>query len=502
VKRLSLVGRVTVFATAVAIIVGVMFVAALLAILSLRSAENQEKKSAARTVATLRVENLSVDVGSAVRGYALSRAPRFLDLLRRARARLPKALKELDAAVAGDAAQAERAADARSEIDGYLVDYADPVIAMTSFNPDAARSAASSRENLRRAAEIRTTLSKITTLEGRRSASRSAHVHQVTRGAIIVGAGALALSAALVLLFGAWVARGVARPVRETTKAASQVAAGDFGVRLDEHAAGEVAALVSGFNSMARSLDSGRREVLAQNQQLRESEQHKRDLISMVSHELRTPLASVLGFTTLLLERDFAPDEQRRYLEIVDTQARRLAALAGDFLDVQLLEGGAMRLERAPVDLIELVNEQTRLFFSHLDTHRLVLELPDEAVVIDGDRDRLAQVIGNLLSNAIKYSPAGGAVRVHVELEGDRAVLMVNDQGMGIDEEDRERVFEKFFRSSEASARIAGTGLGLAVAREIVETHGGEIRVQSEPGAGSTFWIELPLKRTAATVAR
>ena len=104
---------------------------------------------------------------------------------------------------------------------------------------------------------------------------------------------------------------------------------------------------MSGFNSMARSLDSGRREVLAQNQQLRESEQHKRDLISMVSHELRTPLASVLGFTTLLLERDFAPDEQRRYLEIVDTQARRLAALAGDFLDVQLLEGGAMRLERA-----------------------------------------------------------------------------------------------------------------------------------------------------------
>jgi signal transduction histidine kinase len=500
VKRLSLVGRVTVLAAAVALVVGVMFVAALLAILSLRSAENQEKRSAARTVATLRVENLSVDVVSAVRGYALSRDARFLELYHSARDRLPDALKELDAATAGDVQQAQRAADARAEIDGYLTDYADPVIAMTSFNPEAARSQASSRENLRRAGDIRTILGRITTLEGRRSATRSAHVHEVTRGAIIVGAGALAFSAALVLLFGAWVARGVARPVRETTKAASQVAAGDFGVRLDEHAAGEVAALVSGFNSMARSLDSGRREVLAQNQQLRESEQHKRDLISMVSHELRTPLASVLGFTTLLLERDFAPDEQRRYLEIVDTQARRLAALAGDFLDVQLLEGGAMRLDRAPVDLIELTNEQTRLFFSHLDTHQLVLELPDEAVVIDGDRDRLAQVIGNLLSNAIKYSPAGGAVRVHVELEGDRAVLMVNDQGMGIDEADRERVFEKFFRSSEASARIAGTGLGLAVAREIVETHGGEIRVQSEPGAGSTFWIELPLKRTAATV--
>ncbi len=500
-RRLSLVGRVTVFATVVAIVVGVMFVAALLAILSLRAAENQEKRSSAVTVATLRVDNRAVDIGSAVRGYAISRDEQFLELYASARTRMPKALAQLDAVVAGDPVQKRRATKARDLIIEYISDYAEPVIQLAKKYPADARSTAAGHENVLRAAEIREMLSRITALEARRSASRSAHVHQVTQGAIIIGAGALALSAALVMLFGAWVARGVARPVRETTKAASQVAAGDFGVRLDERAAGEVAALVSAFNSMARSLDSGRREVLAQNQQLRESEQHKRDLISMVSHELRTPLASVLGFTTLLLERDFAPDEQRRYLEIVDTQARRLAALAGDFLDVQLLEGGSMRLDRGPVDLIELTNEQTRLFFSHLDTHQLVLELPDEPVVLDGDRDRLAQVIGNLLSNAIKYSPAGGIVRVHVELEGERAVLMVNDQGMGIDEADRERVFEKFFRSSEASARISGTGLGLAVAREIVETHGGEIRVQSEPGAGSTFWIELPLRRTAAAVA-
>jgi len=485
----------------VAVVVGVMSVAALLAILSLRQAEREETESAARTVATLRVENLAVDAGSAVRGYALTQNPRFLELYHSARNRLPGAVKTLAASVADDPVQRSRAAQAREQIDEYITDYAEPVIFLARSSPADARGAAAGRENLRRAAEIRDTLSKITALEGRRSASRSAHVRDVTSSAIFVGAVALVLSAALVLLFGAWVAREVARPVRETTKAAAQVAAGDFEVRLDEHAAGEVAALVSAFNSMARSLESGRREMLAQNQQLRESEQHKRDLISMVSHELRTPLASVLGFTTLLLEREFAPDEQRRYLEIVDTQARRLAALAGDFLDVQLLEGGGMRLERAPVDLIELTNEQTRLFFSHLDTHKLVLELPDDPVVIDGDRDRLAQVIGNLLSNAIKYSPAGGTVRVHIELDGDRVVLFVNDQGMGIDEEDREHVFEKFFRSSEASARISGTGLGLAVAREIVETHGGEIRVQSEPGSGSTFWIELPLRRTAATPA-
>jgi signal transduction histidine kinase len=502
VRRLSLVGRVIVLATAVALTVGVMSVAGLVAILSLRHAENDEKNSAARTVATLRVENIAVDIGSAVRGYALTRNPRFLVLYHDARNRLPQALKTLDEAVADDPVQRSRAAHAREQIKEYIDDYAEPVIGLVKLYPADARGTAAGRENVRRAQEIRMTLSRITGLEGRRSASRDVHVRDVTSSAIFVGAVALVLSAALVLLFGAWVAREVARPVRETTKAAAQVAAGDFEVRLDEHAAGEVAALVSAFNSMARALETGRREALAQNQQLRESEQHKRDLISMVSHELRTPLASVLGFTTLLLERDFPPDEQRRYLEIVDTQARRLAALAGDFLDVQLLEGGGMRLERAPVDLIELTNEQTRLFFSHLDTHKLVLELPDGPVVIDGDRDRLAQVIGNLLSNAIKYSPAGGIVRVQLELDGDRVVLMVSDQGMGIDEQDREHVFEKFFRSSEASSRISGTGLGLAVAREIVETHGGEISVESEPGAGSTFWIELPLRRTAAAAAR
>jgi signal transduction histidine kinase len=323
----------------------------------------------------------------------------------------------------------------------------------------------------------------------------------VSRAATVVGAGALLLSAALVLLFGAWVARRVARPVREATNAAARVAAGDFTVRVDEHAVGEVGLLVAGFNSMARSLESAEREMLAQNQQLRESELHKRELISMVSHELRTPLASVLGFTALLLERDFPPEERRRYLEIVDTQARRLAALAGDFLDVKLLEGGEITLERAPVDLVELVREQTRLFFSHLSSHQLVLEAPDDPLVVDGDRDRLAQVIGNLLSNAIKYSPAGGPVRVDVGAEGGHAVLTVHDEGLGIARSDLARVFEKFFRSPAAASRIPGTGLGLAVAREIVETHGGEIHVESEPPSGSTFWIELPLRAAAPASA-
>jgi signal transduction histidine kinase len=221
----------------------------------------------------------------------------------------------------------------------------------------------------------------------------------------------------------------------------------------------------------------------------------------MVSHELRTPLASVLGFTSLLLERSFDPAEQRRYLEIVDSQARRLAALAGDFLDVQLLEGGAMPLDRALLDLADLTAEQAQLFFSQSESHRLDLELPHEPVIVDGDRDRLAQVVGNLFSNALKYSD-GGDVRVRVTVEREGARVSVSDDGMGIPEDDQKKIFDKFFRGPEAAATIGGTGLGLAVARETVASHGGTISVVSEPGAGATFTVELPLAVASASRAQ
>ena len=125
--------------------------------------------------------------------------------------------------------------------------------------------------------------------------------------------------------------------------------------------------------------------------------------------------------------------------------------------------------------------------------------MPDEPVVVDGDRDRLAQVIGNLYSNAIKYSPAGGRIRVELRAANGSVSLAVEDQGMGIAPDDQERVFDKFFRSAEAASTIGGTGLGLAVAREIVETHGGSIDVRSEPGEGSRFWIDLPVGAPVAS---
>jgi signal transduction histidine kinase len=218
----------------------------------------------------------------------------------------------------------------------------------------------------------------------------------------------------------------------------------------------------------------------------------KTELVNIVSHELRTPLASVLGFTALLLKRDFDPPLRRHYLGIVDAQARRLAALLEDFLDVQRIEHSGLELATEKVDLAALLDQQAELYAAQSPKHTVDVELEQRPLLVRGDPDRLAQVVGNLLSNAIKYSPEGGTVELAAERQGSDVRIVVRDEGLGIPEDQQERIFTKFFRGDAGATGITGTGLGLAVSREIVEAHGGSIGFDSDPTTGSTFWVELP----------
>ena len=255
--------------------------------------------------------------------------------------------------------------------------------------------------------------------------------------------------------------------------------------------------LLAGERAAARALAE-------QNEQLRELDSLKDQFVSTVSHELRTPLTAMVGYLELVREGEAGElnEVQARFLDIVHRNADRLNTLVDDILEVARMDAGRLKLDREPVDLVELAAgeiESTRAAAERQGVE-LRFDAPDEPLVLSADSRRLAEVLGNLLSNAIKFTPEGGSVTVSVGRQGASAVLEVADTGVGIPEDEVGKLFERFFRASTA-ATIRGTGLGLSIAKSIAEAHGGTMGVRSTVGVGTTFSLELPVAATSEAVA-
>ncbi len=234
----------------------------------------------------------------------------------------------------------------------------------------------------------------------------------------------------------------------------------------------------------------------------REVERLKSEFVSIVSHELRTPLTSILGYTELLLARNFAPDEQKQFVKTVYDQASHLSKLVEDLLSLSRLDSGKLKLNRWVVSLRQIIGELTNQI-GQLAKHRLLIRTADPLPPVYVDRDKVKQILFNLLTNAIKYSPYGGEIELTIyEMEkpppdhepGRWLEVSVRDQGIGIAPEDLPRIWERFYRVDNTNTRrIGGTGLGLSIASALVELHGGRINVESEPDVGSVFSFTLPV---------
>jgi two-component system, NarL family, sensor histidine kinase BarA len=260
-----------------------------------------------------------------------------------------------------------------------------------------------------------------------------------------------------------------------------------------------------------RELTEKNRRLAQAVERLQEADRVKSNFLATVSHELRTPLTSVIGYSEMLLEGIAGPlnDEQREYVRTVMEKGDQLLQLITGILDISRMEAGEMRIERAPVDLDEVVSVALSTIAPHARRKRLSLHctVPPGLPLVLGDRDKIRQVLLNLLGNAVKFTPEAGKIEVSAEVgalkrdqsgnaEGEaRGVrVWVRDSGIGVPMEHHKRVFDPFFQVDNTSTReYGGTGLGLSIVKRLVDAHGGTVWVESEPGKGSTFSFTVPL---------
>jgi signal transduction histidine kinase len=231
-----------------------------------------------------------------------------------------------------------------------------------------------------------------------------------------------------------------------------------------------------------------------------ELDRMKTETLQLVSHELRTPLTSIQGLSDVLIKFPVAADESNEMLLTIRSEAVRLGEMINRYLDLTRLESGAQTLHLTPVSCQELIAGCIRRLsiFATERKIKLTSKVKPSVPILQADAQLLAQAVNNLLSNAIKYSPPETEIVVAAELNHSNVMIGVRDQGFGVPEEVRERIFEKFYRlERDTTSSVVGSGLGLPLVKEIVERHGGQVTVESDPATGSTFTIFVPLRQQA-----
>ena len=289
------------------------------------------------------------------------------------------------------------------------------------------------------------------------------------------------LAGGVALLFTFFLSRQVSKPIEALTAAARRMRGGDFSQRVEVNSKDEVGELARTFNAMAEGLNR--------------IEELRKKMVADVAHELRTPLANIRGYLEAMRDGVVTPD--RATIESIYEEALLLARLVDDLQELALVDAGELSLERQPSAPEDIVQKAVAAVRPQVAAKELSIEvdLPSQALPsIQVDAERIGQVVRNLLSNAIAYTPAGGRIEVAARRVNDGIEMSVTDTGVGISPQDLPYIFERFYRADKSRARATGgAGLGLTIAKRLVEAHGGKIEAQSEVGKGTRFSITLPI---------
>ncbi len=333
----------------------------------------------------------------------------------------------------------------------------------------------------------------------------------------MLAAGLLAGTLAIVVFY-LITTRLILQPVRVLQETAEKVSEGNLNIRSDINTGDEFQQLSETFNVMLTNLQAGEDQLRAINKSLDlklgqmeeansalyESNRLKSEFLANVSHELRTPLNSILGFADLLKDpATVDAPKVSRYVQNILTSGRNLLDLINDLLDLAKIEAGRMEVRSEPLSVSDLFEGLTSLLKPLTESKSLsiIASVSTDVPIIQTDPAKLQQVLYNFLSNAIKFSPPGGRIELTAEHDPAEAVrISVTDRGPGIPPDKHEVIFEKFRQADSSVTRMhSGTGLGLAISKELTALLGGHIGLKSEVGAGSTFWIVLPIRNEAGT---
>ena len=302
---------------------------------------------------------------------------------------------------------------------------------------------------------------------------------------IAIAVGLLIIS--VVALSGYYFIRSIVRPVREMTETSRRIAQGDFTAKVDKMYDDEIGDLSDSINDMAKELDA--------------NEKLKNDFISRVSHELRTPLTAIKGWAETM--QYGVPDRVtlEKGMSVIVKESSRLTSLVEELLDFSKLQSGRLTMQMARMDILAEIDEAVYMLKERAlsEGKHLLYDDPEEMPIIYGDRNRLKQVFLNVIDNALKYTPEGGmiGVQVYQDYKEHTIKVVVADNGCGINPEDLPKVKDKFYK---ANQKINGSGIGLAVADEIIKMHKGTLEIESSPEVGTTVTITIPIYNEAAAL--
>ena len=288
------------------------------------------------------------------------------------------------------------------------------------------------------------------------------------------------LAIAIALLFTFFLSRRILAPVKSLTLAAKRLGQGDFSQRVQSKDKSEVGELAQTFNAMAGDLER--------------AEQLKRDMIADVAHELRTPLSNIRGYLEAARDGVIKPDADT--FRSLDEEVTLLSRLVDDLQELSLVEAGELKLVCQAENIGDLIKQTVAGVQAQATTKGLSvsIDLADKLLLVNIDSQRISQVLRNLLDNAVAHTAKGGTITVTARQQDNYLEVAVADTGEGIPAEDLPDIFERFYRVDKSRARATGgSGLGLTIAKRLVEAHGGKIEVQSEPGKGSCFTFTLPV---------